>query len=209
MTVPMTALLVTACATLLLVESERRGSRLGIWVTKPIASLGFVVFACSLRIDSGSARWLLAALCACALGDVLLIPQDERAFRAGVASFGLGHALYAVAFVLRGVSVPIAAIVALPLAGLAFRVFRWVGPGVPAPLRPAVAGYCAIITAMVAIAAGTTAATSDLRVALGAVMFFVSDLSVARDRFVSPGFGNRAWGLPLYYAAQLILASAR
>ena len=41
---------------------------------------------------------------------------------------------------------------------------------------------------------------------LAAVAFFCSDLSVARDRFVAPGFANRAWGLPLYYAAQLAFA---
>jgi len=29
---------------------------------------------------------------------------------------------------------------------------------------------------------------------------------VVRDRFVSTGFVNRLWGLPLYYAAQLIIA---
>jgi hypothetical protein len=44
-------------------------------------------------------------------------------------------------------------------------------------------------------------------VLLGAVMFYASDLSVARDRFVKRGFLNRVWGLPLYYAAQLVLAS--
>ena len=39
-----------------------------------------------------------------------------------------------------------------------------------------------------------------------AVAFYLSDVSVARDRFVAPGFGNRIWGLPLYYAAQLLFA---
>jgi hypothetical protein len=34
----------------------------------------------------------------------------------------------------------------------------------------------------------------------------VSDLFVARDRFVQPGFVNRLLGLPLYYAAQAMLA---
>ena len=29
---------------------------------------------------------------------------------------------------------------------------------------------------------------------------------VARDRFIAPGFANAAWGLPLYYGAQLVLA---
>ena len=40
----------------------------------------------------------------------------------------------------------------------------------------------------------------------GAVLFFASDLGVARDKFVAPGFPNRAWGLPAYYAGQLLIA---
>jgi uncharacterized membrane protein YhhN len=40
----------------------------------------------------------------------------------------------------------------------------------------------------------------------GAVLFFVSDVAVARDRFVEPSWKNRAWGLPAYYAGQLLLA---
>ena len=42
----------------------------------------------------------------------------------------------------------------------------------------------------------------------GAVLFAVSDISVARDQFVRPAFINRLWGLPLYYAAQLLLAGS-
>src|SRR4051794_36640736 len=122
------ALLLTACATLLLVLSERRATRIGIWICKPIASLGFIAFAWTSGADTGHAPWLLAALCACALGDVLLIPNDERAFQAGVASFGLGHGLYAVAFAVRGVHVPAAAGAALLLALLAWRIYRWLAP---------------------------------------------------------------------------------
>ena len=39
-------------------------------------------------------------------------------------------------------------------------------------------------------------------------MFVVSDLAVARDNFVTPGFTNRLSGLPLYYGGQLLLAWA-
>lgn len=38
--------------------------------------------------------------------------------------------------------------------------------------------------------------------------FFVSDLAVARDRFVEPGFVNRFVGLPLYYGAQIVFAAS-
>jgi hypothetical protein len=36
--------------------------------------------------------------------------------------------------------------------------------------------------------------------------FYLSDLAVARDRFVARAFVNRLWGLPLYYAAQILFA---
>jgi hypothetical protein len=40
------------------------------------------------------------------------------------------------------------------------------------------------------------------------VLFWLSDLCVARERFVTQGFVNRAIGLPLYYGAVLVLALA-
>ncbi len=43
-------------------------------------------------------------------------------------------------------------------------------------------------------------------VAIGAVLFAASDLSVARQAFVAPALVNQAWGLPAYYVAQLLLA---
>src|SRR5689334_25231279 len=119
---------------------------------KPLASCCFIAVAWSLGIDSQADRWLLAALCACALGDVLLIPNDERAFLAGVGSFGLGHALYGVAFALHGVETITTTVAAVVLAGLARVVFRWLSPHLPKPLVPAVAGYCVIIALMAAIA---------------------------------------------------------
>ena len=40
----------------------------------------------------------------------------------------------------------------------------------------------------------------------GALLFYLSDLAVARDRFVVRRFASRAWGLPAYYLAQVLLA---
>jgi hypothetical protein len=40
----------------------------------------------------------------------------------------------------------------------------------------------------------------------GAVLFFVSDLFVARNRFVAPGLANRLLGLPAYYGGQVLIA---
>ena len=41
---------------------------------------------------------------------------------------------------------------------------------------------------------------------VAALLFYLSDLAVARERFVAPGRTNRLWGLPTYYVAQILFA---
>jgi uncharacterized membrane protein YhhN len=69
-----------------------------------------------------------------------------------------------------------------------------------------VRAYLVVIGVMTTLAFGVTAAGGPLAVAIGALAFTASDVSVARDRFVKHEFVNRAWGLPLYYAAQMLIA---
>ena len=76
------------------------------------------------------------------------------------------------------------------------------------PSHPAlVRVYMVVIGVMSTLACGVTAAGGPWAVAVGALAFTASDISVARDRFVRHEFLNRAWGLPLYYGAQLLIAS--
>jgi uncharacterized membrane protein YhhN len=70
-----------------------------------------------------------------------------------------------------------------------------------------VRAYVVVISAMVASAAGAFGADGGPALLAGAAGFFASDLAVARERFVAPSFTNKLWGLPLYYASQLLLAS--
>jgi uncharacterized membrane protein YhhN len=192
------------------------GSRLE-WIVKPAASATFV--AAGLAAGALSTTWgsiLWAGLLLAAAGDVALISDDRRAFLTGLVSFLLGHVAYAVAFAVRGVSAPDTAGAAALFSVAAIPILRWLWPhlgasaGGPAMRGPVVA-YVVVITVMVALAVGAWGhpeTGGDYRIPLGAFAFYLSDLSVARDRFVAPGFANRAWGLPLYYAAQLALASS-
>jgi len=68
--------------------------------------------------------------------------------------------------------------------------------------------YLVAISSMMSLAAGTWAAAGGSLIVAGAGLFVLSDLAVARNRFVAPGFVNRAWGLPLYFAGQLLLAAS-
>ena len=192
-----------------LLEAERRDSQPGKWLTKPLASAGFLGAAWMAGAgQSNYGRLVVLALGLCWVGDVLLIPARNGAvFRAGIASFLLGHVAFAAAFVVRGVS-------AVPLAGAlllltvpALLVGRWLYPKLPPDMRVPVLAYIAVISLMVALAAATHLAAPAPPLLLGAVLFYLSDLSVARDRFVAPSFLNRLWGLPAYYAAQHLLAT--
>jgi uncharacterized membrane protein YhhN len=62
--------------------------------------------------------------------------------------------------------------------------------------------YIAAITMMLSIAG----ATMSPFIVAAAGMFAISDIAVARDQFVQHSLGNKLWGIPLYYAAQLLFA---
>lgn len=196
---------VTVVATGALVAAERRGSLVGRAVTKPLASTGFLVAAVGAgALDSAPGRAVLGALALSFVGDVLLIPRAT--FLLGLGAFLLGHLGFAVAFLLRGVDPATSLAATAALAVPSVLVSRWLLPHVPPPMKAPVIVYVAVITAMTGLAFGASAVEARPIAVVAAIAFAVSDVSVARDRFVAPGFGNRAWGLPLYYAAQLAFA---
>lgn len=191
-----------------LLVAERLGSRRGVGLAKSLASAGFV--AAALRSGAPTSGYAAAVLTGLALswcGDVLLVPRGApRVFLAGMAAFGAAHVAYLAAFALRGLDPLAAGGAALGMALFGLAVGRWLWPHLGREWRAPVLAYLGIISVMVVLAISTTAARGGVAVAAGAVLFAISDVSVARDRFVSPGFANGAWGLPLYYAAQLLLA---
>jgi uncharacterized membrane protein YhhN len=197
----------TAAALAGLLVAEARGDRRLALICKPLASTGFVVTAVAAgALGTPYGRAILAALVLSWIGDVLLLSKRSGAFLGGLASFLLGHLAFAVAFVLHGTN-RLAALAALAVLIVpALVVDRWLRPHVPAHMKIPVRAYIVVITGMLALAAGTLGAGATPRIIAGALAFYLSDLSVARDRFVREAFVNRLWGLPLYYAAQLLLA---
>lgn len=195
-----------AVAVVVLVWSEYGGSRWRL-LAKPAASACFIAVALLAgALDTGYGRWVVVALVLSAAGDVALLGRSSAAFLAGLGSFLLGHLAYVVAFGVRGIAGAATVVAIAVLAGPAILVIRWLWPHVPAEMRPPVSAYTIVISLMVATAVGTVVADGDPRIAAAAAMFYCSDLAVARDRFVAPGFVNRLWGLPLYYAAQFLFA---
>ena len=159
-------------------------------------------------LEHPSGRLVTLGLCLSAAGDVFLIGRGRLAFLAGLVAFALAHVAYVAACLAMGVAMGTGVAAAAGLTLVALRVWRWLSPHVPAAMRWPVRGYIVVITAMVACALGAWTRGAPAGLPLGAVLFFLSDLSVARERFVVSSTLNRFWGLPAYYAGQLLIASA-
>jgi uncharacterized membrane protein YhhN len=178
---------------------------------KIIASTGFLATAISVgALSHRFGQAIFAGLLLSFFGDVFLIGMSERAFLSGLGFFLLAHIAYIVAFVIYGYDRKWAIAAAIPIAAITVIVAIWLTPHIPADLLIPVRVYSIVIGLMVIAAFGAKGAGASSLIVAGALMFFVSDLSVAATRLVQVSFPTIVWGLPLYYAGQLCLAvSAR
>lgn len=178
---------------------------------KIFASTAFVVAALTAgALRSAWGRILLVGLALSWLGDVLLIGRGPTWFLAGLVAFLLAHIVYIAAFGKRGISRRWAAVALIPVAAVSLLVSAWLAPYVPAPMVTPVRLYTLAISLMLIAAIATRGAGATALIALGASCFYLSDIAVAARQFTQPVFPPYVWGLPLYYAGQIMLAlSAR
>lgn len=212
--VVLVAVCVAACGILVGAEYLKLG-RVRV-IAKLTASAAFVAFGALAAGHGGRDdvdRLVLAGLALGALGDACLLVDGKRWFLAGLVAFLAGHLAYVVgmaAITPAGTWLAAAgAWAALPAATGAIAL-AWLWPRL-GRMRGPVIGYvvaiCVMVIAAIAVARGARIpAPNRLRLLVGASLFFVSDLSVARDRFVAREFANKLFGLPAYYAGQLLIA---
>lgn len=199
------AVLFVAVFTAALVWAEIASSPALRWL-KMLASTGFIAVALSVgALSSSYGRIVLVALALSWIGDLLLTFSSRQAFLGGLVAFLLGHVAYSIAFGTIGVNPVVGAISAVVIAIIAVFVWRWLAPHVGEMAAPVVA-YVVVISVMVVLAFGAFGNGAPWLIPVGATLFFVSDLFVARNQFVAPGIVNRVWGLPLYFLAQVLLA---
>ncbi len=196
---------VMAAAVVSLLRAIRVGDRTLEIISKSTASAAFVMLGLA-RWSPGDAvgAWLIAGLVLCAAGDLCLL--SDRSFDLGLISFLLGHLAYVAGF---HAALPIAdwpLVILAPLALAGGGALTWLWPHLGRRRIPVVA-YIIAITAMVWGGMSVSwAGALPWTAAAGAILFYLSDLAVARHRFVRPSFVNRAIGLPAYYVGQLLLA---
>jgi len=217
---PLTPLAIATLATILGVGAmffaDHTGKHAFEFIGKPVAALAFLALGVHVSAtDAPGAAGpgapvtaaFVAALALSLVGDMCLMFKTDASFLAGLGAFLLGHVGFLIAFLLRGISLGHLAFMAMPCVALATIAWRWLGPHVPRPMVIPVIAYMSVINGMLACAVGTHGFRPAPFLVLAASSFLVSDLAVARQKFVNPSHTNRYWGLPLYFGAQLLFAA--
>jgi uncharacterized membrane protein YhhN len=201
------AIMTVAVAAAIMVICQLADASLPGAIAKMTASSAFVLLALGLgALQTGYGRLVLLALLLSWIGDLALTGSTEKLFLVGLASFLLAHVAYISAFAFAGVNLKWMLGALLPIALISLAASSWFAPYVPADLIIPVRVYTVVISLMVIYAFGARGKGAPVLVPLGAVLFYFSDLSVAAGQFVQTDFPNYVWGLPIYFAGQVLLA---
>lgn len=203
-------------AVVVLIAAEFSGKKRVIYVVKPLCTLLVILMALlSYRDPAHNADYSAGVLMGLVFslgGDLALMFQERRKFfMLGLVFFLLAHIVYALVFGLLGRSSAwdIISAAALLLAGIGF--YRLIRPNL-GKMRVPVIVYMVVISWMVNRAISTLASPLFSRgqawmVAIGAVLFYVSDVILAAARFWKPWRYHRL-SLAFYYAGQMLFALA-
>lgn len=201
----LTALTATACVAL--VALLFFGHPAAAAAMKFIASSAFIALAIRVgAMASVYGRLILTGLALSWFGDMFLVGTSQLAFLCGLSAFLLAHIAYVSAFIAHGYDRRWVWFAVVPVTAIAIGVFTWLEPHTPVNLAIPVRAYIVVISMMVIFAIGTRGRGGSVLIFSGAILFFLSDLSVATLRLVQTDYPTYVLGLPLYYAGQVCLA---
>jgi uncharacterized membrane protein YhhN len=175
-------------------------------VAKPLAMALLILSVAQRGGESDVRRLVLAALAASLVGDALLL--EPSLFLPGLVAFLTAHGFYIAAFS-RGVGFLPSRAALAAVAAFAALILAAIWPGVTPDLKAPVALYVAVIALMAGQAAGRALTLRDrgaVLVAAGALIFMLSDMTIALAKFGHVGWPAEQWTLPTYYLAQGLIA---
>lgn len=206
-------LLITAT---LLIRAELLKIRRQSYIFKPISTL--LVIAAALAAFWEPAHnttytiGVLVGLLFSFGGDIALLFQEKRRpFMIGLVLFLAAHIAYTVVFILLGAFTAWDLLSGAILLVIAVSYYRLLAPNLGSMKIPVIV-YIVIITLMVSRALSTFASpvfstAQAWMVAGGAVLFYISDVILAANRFWQPWKYQRI-SLAFYYSGQFLIALA-
>ncbi|MCP4579303.1 MAG: lysoplasmalogenase [Deltaproteobacteria bacterium] len=207
-----TTTIILACILMpVLLYYESKEIPKGILPVKATISLLFVITALMQpRPVPSYFAWMLPGLIFCLGGDVFLALPRKKMFFLGLVSFLVGHVFYTICFFYS--APPNSSVLwgTLPISMISLWIFIRLKPHLGDMIIPVMV-YIVVITIMLCGALSLLlepglAFSGRILASCGALSFYISDIFVARDRFVKKGPINRIVGLPLYFGGQFLLA---
>jgi uncharacterized membrane protein YhhN len=192
----------------------RQGWRQLEYIAKPAVMVCLFVWLYATAGLQGPLLWFGIGILFSLAGDIALLFID-RFFLLGLIAFLLAHVAYLIGF-----NVPIpettgvwAFVIAIVLGLSAARLLRRIVAGVrmtQARLVIPVIVYSTVITLMLLSALLTLsrpdwASNAAFLVSLGAFLFYLSDIVLAWNRFVSPIQNGRMFNMSLYHLGQIAI----
>ena len=180
-----------------------------VWggVFKLSASTGFITMSIvSGAFQSRYGKTIFVGLVFSWFGDAFLLGSGQNFFLFGLVSFLLAHVLYCAAFFNHGFSKKWVVRSLAIIVPSCIVVLSWLLPNVETAMLGPVVAYIVVITVMVMLAFGCIGAGGTRAIGIGAVLFYLSDISVAHGQFIESDVPMYVWGLPCYFGGQLFLA---
>ncbi|XP_050192808.1 lysoplasmalogenase-like protein TMEM86A isoform X1 [Myiozetetes cayanensis] len=159
-------------------------------------------------VSHRSASRILAGLIFSAVGDAFLIWQEQGYFIHGLLMFAITHILYSSAFGMKPLDLKAGLLMGLVSGSCYAFLYSYLS----GPFTYLVAVYIALIGFMGWRAVAGMQLCNDLwtwtklSACIGAMLFMVSDLTIALNKFCFPVPYSRFIIMATYYAAQMLIA---
>ena len=177
-------------------------------VTKPILMPVLILY---YLLSGGDNNWVYLALIGAWVGDIALLKFSQRAVITGLVSFLAGHIAMVLAIyglIPTTAEIPWTGIIIAKLS-LAIGAFWYLKPHLGS-LKPAVLIYCLVLASKGIVAVGLLLAVNSnaaLMVAMGALIFMLSDLLLAINRFAMSINKAHLWVMSTYTTAQALIVT--
>ncbi len=184
-------------------------------IAKPGVMIALFIWLYTSAGLSGVLLWFGLGILLSLVGDVLLMISLDRFFLVGLVAFLFAHVAYIIGFNIPLPPVSAWTIILALMIGLGgARVIRRIIAALVANkqgrMRVPIIIYSMVISlmllsAMIKLTDLSWNASAALLVSIGAFLFYLSDIILAWNKFVSPIQGGRIYNIAAYHLGQIML----
>lgn len=185
------------------------------YIAKPAVMVVLFIWLLTSVGMNGALIWFGLGILFSLLGDVLLMISLDRMFLPGLVAFLLAHVAYVIGFniplpLFSAWSLIFAFMVGLGGTRIIRRIVDSLASSGNVRMRTPILIYSLVISlmllsAMMKLTDITWSASASALVSLGALLFYLSDIVLAWNKFVAPIQHGRIYNIGLYHLGQITL----